>query len=586
MRSVKALLIWVNIIIVTVAISVIGLTARDRMQNQIRTSLEAYKMALYNGYDDVVKYQVQNVISFLQGIYERQLSGEWTEEEAKQEAIACVKSLRYEDDNSGYFWIDDLDYILIAHPILPEQEGNNRYELADQNGVKIIQSIMQTVQESAEGGFNEFYFTKADGVTVAPKRSYSILFEPWGWIVSTGVYTNDVNLVYMEHEQALNEQLQRQLQVTNLCMAAMLLISVVASVIFAQFMTSPLKKIKNLADRMAKCDFSQSLNFRSKNEFGQTAATLDYAQEKLKSYIQDMSRQLREMANGNFAVASETTYVGEFQEVQASLDVIVSSMNQTLLQINEAAGQVSVGVEQVSDGFQQLSSATVQQAASVQEVAERMGSISDQAQHNSKNAEQAKNCATQTKQYIDTGMEKMNELILAIRDISTASDSIEKIIKNIDDIAFQTNLLALNAAVEAARAGEAGKGFSVVADEVRRLAQKSGESADTTQELIENCLQAVRKGNQIAKDTEEALTAIVDENRAAQELMTEIAVDSQEQAEDSSYINQQIATIATVTQTNAATVQQSALSSQELREQAEKMKRLVQQFRLKRMRLY
>lgn len=408
-----------------------------------------------------------------------------------------------------------------------------------------------------------------------------MLFEPWGWIISTGVYIDDVEQVYMERKAELDKELRWQLQMTNLCMAGTLLGSIITSMIFAQFVTKPLKKIQNLAERMAKCDFSQSLNMKSKNEFGQTAVKLDYAQDKLKSYIQDMSQQLQAMANGNFTVSSNTAYVGEFEEVQTSLEIITSSMNQTLLQINQAAEQVSFGAEQVSDGFQQLASATVEQAASVQDVAERMGSISDQAQQNSKSAEQARDCATQTRQYIDTGMQKMEELIVAIRDISTASDSIEKIIKNIDDIAFQTNLLALNATVEAARAGEAGKGFSVVADEVRRLAQKSGESADTTQELIENCLQAVRKGNQIAKDTAEALTAIVDENKVVQKLTTEITKDSQEQAEDSAYINQQIMAIATVTQTNAATVQDSALSSQELRKQAEKMKTLVEQFQLK-----
>lgn len=581
MRSVKALLILVNVIIVTISVSVIGLTARDRMKNQIETSLETYRDTLYSGYNDVVEYQVQNVVSLLQGIYERQLSGEWTEEKAKKEAIACVKSLRYLEDNSGYFWIDDRDYTLIAHPILPEQEGDNRYELEDQNGVKIIQSIMQTIQTVDKAGFNEFYYTKADGVTVAPKRAYSMLFEPWGWIVSTGIYIDDVEQVYMERKAELDKELRWQLQMTNLCMIGTLLGSVIASMIFAQFVTKPLKKIQHLAERMVKCDFSQSLNLKSKNEFGQTAKKLDYAQDTLKSYIQDMSQQLQKMASGNFAISSNTNYVGEFKEVQTSLDIIVSSMNQTLLQINQAAEQVSFGAEQVSDGFQQLASATVEQAASVQDVADRMESISDQAQQNSKSAEQARDCATQTKQYIDTGMQKMEELIVAIHDISTASDSIEKIIKNIDDIAFQTNLLALNATVEAARAGEAGKGFSVVADEVRRLAQKSGESADTTQELIENCLQAVRKGNQIATDTAEALTAIVEENKVAQGLMTEIAADSQEQAEDSAYINQQIVAIATVTQTNAATVQDSALSSQELRKQAEKMKMLVEQFQLK-----
>ena len=205
MRSVKALLILVNVMIVTIAVSVIGLTARDRMKNQMETSLESYKNTLYSGYDNVVEYQVQNVISLLQGIYERQLSGEWTEEEAKKEAAACVRSLRYLEDDSGYFWIDDKDYRLVVHPILPEQEGDNRYELEDQNGVKIIQSIMQTIETPEKAGFNEFYYTKADGVTVAPKRAYSMLFEPWGWIVSTGVYIDDVNRVCMERETELDK---------------------------------------------------------------------------------------------------------------------------------------------------------------------------------------------------------------------------------------------------------------------------------------------------------------------------------------------------------------------------------------------
>ena len=102
----------------------------------------------------------------------------------KKEAMEILRNARYGEDGEGYFWIDGTDYTLLMHPILSEQEGTNRYDLTDQNGVKIIQNIMKSAE--AGGGYNEFYFTKADGKTVAPKIAYSEEFEPWGWVITTG----------------------------------------------------------------------------------------------------------------------------------------------------------------------------------------------------------------------------------------------------------------------------------------------------------------------------------------------------------------------------------------------------------------
>lgn len=145
------------------------------------TTLESYK--------NEIKSEVQSALSITEYYYERFQAGEMTEEAAKREALETIRIMRYGDDSSGYLWVDDRDYTLLMHPILPEQEGDNRYELTDQNGVKVLQEIMQV---AAEGGYKEFYFTKADGVTVAPKVAYSKEFAPWEWVITTGVYSDDI----------------------------------------------------------------------------------------------------------------------------------------------------------------------------------------------------------------------------------------------------------------------------------------------------------------------------------------------------------------------------------------------------------
>ncbi len=581
MKSVKTLLLSVNIFIVIAVAAVIGFTARDNMLKQITESLNVYKETLHEGYDNAVKYQVQSVITLLQGIYQRQEAGELTEEAAQREAADYIKTLRYGDNGSGYFWIDNTDYILVAHPILEEQEGDNRYNLEDQNGVKIIQEIMETVQSSEEGGFNEFYYTKSDGTTVAPKRAYSMLFKPWGWIVSTGNYIDEIESVYEGREKQIDKELRWQLQMTNLCVFIMIVVSVIISVIYARKFTVPLRNIRDLAMRLSKCDFSKPVEIKSKNEFGQTAETLNQAQDILKSYINDISRLISEMADGNFEIHAEVSYEGEFIKIYNSLKQIVSSMNYTLSKIDDAAGQVAFSSGQMANMSQQLAQSTMQQAESIQDVSNLMKDISGNASRNSQNAGNAKEFAMQSGIHTENGVKMMEKLTEAIKSISEASHDIEKIIKTIDDISFQTNLLSLNASVEAERAGEAGKGFSVVASEVRNLAQKSGDSANTTHKLVENCIKAVDRGTQIAADTEKVLSEILGENKKIHKLVMEIAEDSEKQAADSGYINKQMENISSATQSNSATVQQSAASSEELSKQAAIMKELVGKFHLK-----
>lgn len=190
-RSLTVML--VSIICIMVSIPTIGLAVLGvhYLKQSMEESAELYEETMNDGYSMEIKSQVQGAMSLVQSYYDRCQNGEFTEEEAKQRAAEAVRHMRYRDDDSGYIWIDGEDHVLVMHPILTEQEGTDRYDLTDQNGIKVTQSVVSTAK--AGGGYNEFYFTKSDGVTVAPKIAYTEMFEPWGWAIATGNYVDEMN---------------------------------------------------------------------------------------------------------------------------------------------------------------------------------------------------------------------------------------------------------------------------------------------------------------------------------------------------------------------------------------------------------
>ena len=365
--------------------------------------------------------------------------------------------------------------------------------------------------------------------------------------------------------------------------ALALIIIIFMGVHLSKLLTKPIHEIEGAAKEMAAGNFSSvKLTYQSKDEYGLLSDSIRKVIRILDEVIQDEGYLLSEMGNGNFEVRSNKLeiYNGDLLKLVDYMRNINGTLSETLLGIQQSANQVSGGSEQVSSAAQALSQGTVEQASSLETLTETVQDISKRVQANAKHAKRASEDASGCQQEMVQGNQKMQKMITAMNNISETSGEIAKIVKTIEDIAFQTNILALNASVEAARAGSAGKGFAVVADEVRNLANKSQKASQSTAQLIESSLSAVKEGTVIVNDTAQSLSAAVESIDKINTSVAKISRDSDEQASAVERVTEGIEQISSVVQTNSATSEETAAASEELSSQAEMLKETVGRFKL------
>ena len=243
------------------------------------------------------------------------------------------------------------------------------------------------------------------------------------------------------------------------------------------------------------------------------------------------------------------------------LRVTAQALNEGAIQVEAASSQVAAASKTLADGASE-------QAASLEETSASLVEISSMTKSNAQSAERAKTLAAQTREAADQGSQGMEEMGKAMAEIKTASDNIGKIIKTIDEIAFQTNILALNAAVEAARAGDAGMGFAVVAEEVRSLSQRCAQAARETTDKIEDSIVKSNRGVQLSARVAANLQEIVNKAREVDQFVAEIASASAEQSEGIAQVNAAVGQMDQLTQSNAASAEESASAAVQLKAQA------------------
>ncbi len=343
------------------------------------------------------------------------------------------------------------------------------------------------------------------------------------------------------------------------------------------------KAIRRLGNLELSADKELKPFYNRQDEIGMIAQTIHHVCECLRKTIEDIGRILGEMAAGNISVdveVNEEYYIGDFQVLSQSLKLIRTHLTEVMRNIIHIANQVNEDANQVSAGAAELSQGTIQQKDSINKLVANVTDITTQIQNSTVRCSNASGLVDRATEYSSEADIKMEQLIIATKNIDQSSAKIVSIIKTIEDIAFQTNILALNASVEAARAGEAGKGFSVVSEEVRNLAAKSSEAVNSTNALIGRSIQDVKTGTESTNHAQSAMRIIGECIQSIKEHMDEISMASIQQSEMITSIENRIKEVSKVTQANSTAAEQSASISQELSNHARTLNQLISQFHI------
>ena len=370
--------------------------------------------------------------------------------------------------------------------------------------------------------------------------------------------------------------------ISILATLAGLLISMLLILRFARSISYPVKCVTDRMVALSNGDLhTDVLHVNTQDELEVMTQTLDATLVSINRYISDIQQVLSHVADGDLRTGPQVDYKGDFELIRGSLHIITRSMNETLLGFRSAADRLTAMAEQLNGQSVQLHQASLEQNRSTEELVFEVTHVKEQLADVAKSSSQTRSQTEEISRRIQSANEQMASLSSAMDDISANAQQITKIAKDIEDIAFQTNILSLNASVEAARAGAAGKGFAVVANEVKQLAAKSAEAAQSATEMVNNTKAIIQTGVVLTADTAGSLHAISDVSGQINTISDQLAAAVQGQELALTVMEERIATISAIADRNLQNAGETEQSSGSLAKEAEALQSQVQKFILK-----
>ena len=594
MNSIKARLI---VVIVGVAffttLCVGGLFVKNMVQNS-EEAVRVYRQELTANVERELRLETETALSVIKQVYERQQAGQLTPEQAKKEAADLVRTLRY-DDGKGYFWVDTYEGVNVVL-LGRDSEGKSRMNATDPSGRHFIQEMIANGRK-AGGGFTDLMFAKPNETEPLPKRNYTAAFEPYQWVVGTGVWIDYIDtMVAQKAEQestALRQDVLRMLVYVVILLVIFGVLGMYIGRRIAQPILTACERVNVLAtgDLRVQEDAATGALYDRKDEIGQICRSIRELHKNLRQLMATIAESAEYVAAASEELTSSADQSATVSnQVADSIVKVAGSCNEQLTSVSHA-GEQTQELSQHMDDFRQ----TIRQSG-------EMISVANTAADNGSREVTA---AASQMEVIERSVEASEQVIAGLGE---ESKKIGTIVDTISEIAAQTNLLALNAAIEAARAGEHGRGFAVVAEEVRKLAEQSqtaaGEIADlirsiqqTTEQAVTSMhdgVEQVRSGTgavrnagntfneivstvtQVAEQSS-AMSGVVD-NLAVGTAQIKTAVDTIDRMSRS--VSDEAETVSAATEEQTASMHEIADASRSLAEMAQKLQEAVGKFKV------